>query len=167
MSGLEVGAEVVFECEVCGWGNTHEVGGPGAAHFVTLNCPNPECNAKYDVRLEVKPLQGSDGSDTKVCVSCDTEKPLTGFGVRRENKDGRNNKCIPCLKAYNQQRKAEREVQKRSRARGQERAERTCAKGTECVAYDVDDPRAIPAILDGANPGPLCRKCQRRAGVAA
>lgn len=62
MSGLEVGAQVVFDCEVCGWGIEREMGGPGADHFEHLECPNPECNAEYDVRLEVEPLQRPDGS---------------------------------------------------------------------------------------------------------
>jgi hypothetical protein len=57
MIGLEVGAEVTFECEVCGWGNSHEIGGPGADHLVEVRCPNPSCDAKYDVKLEVEPLQ--------------------------------------------------------------------------------------------------------------
>jgi len=65
MTGLEVGAEVTFDCEVCGWGNSHEIGGrraEGADHHVILRCPNPSCDARYDVKLEVEPLQRPDGS---------------------------------------------------------------------------------------------------------
>jgi hypothetical protein len=31
---------------------------------------------------------------------------------------------------------------------------------------DPDDIVPTPAILDRANPGPLCRRCQKMAGVA-
>jgi hypothetical protein len=46
-----------------------------------------------------------------------------------------------------------------------EAEERSCANGTSCTAVDPDDIVPTPAILDGANPGPLCRRCQKMAGV--
>jgi len=43
---------------------------------------------------------------------------------------------------------------------------RSCASAERCVSYDEDDLKPAPALLDGSDPGPLCRGCQRRAGVA-
>tara|TARA_R110000824_G_scaffold384421_1_gene578404 strand:- start:720 stop:1397 length:678 start_codon:yes stop_codon:yes gene_type:complete len=42
-------------------------------------------------------------SETKVCSKCGIEKERSGFEKAKQNKDGFNGKCMPCLTAYRRQ----------------------------------------------------------------
>lgn len=51
----ESGAEVVFDCPSCEWGVMAEIGGPGHEHQESVDCPNPDCDYRFGIRLEVEP----------------------------------------------------------------------------------------------------------------
>lgn len=128
---------------------------------------------RYDV-----PVSEPSEEPEKPCNTCGKTKALSEFPKNHTYKDGHTNKCHGCTRGYQRElkeRKARKERQETeisdvtpiTKHRADIGAdERLCANGERCTAYDEDDPKPQPAILDEANPGPLCRRCQKRAGVA-
>lgn len=96
------------------------------------------------------PLQAVTPLAEKDCSVCGETKPLVEFPANSVGKDGRRSDCKTC---HNAARKKTHET-------------RYCASASRCLAYDHDDPHASAAILDATNSGSLCRRCQKRAGVA-
>lgn len=125
------------------------------------------------------------GEPEKPCKQCSVTKPLSEFPRNGTYNDGHTNKCKPCTRKH-QKRKTRESRERREQARNDgsqangssvtpirsatkptSGAEaRLCANGKRCAAVHPDDLVPQPAILDEANPGPLCRRCKQRAGVA-
>ncbi len=105
----------------------------------------------------------------KMCKTCKTVKPLGEYHKNKTSRDGRNAVCKSCRSEYMRGRKAqdrkEAPLSSTRELRAVPSGERLCANGPRCVA--IDDMNDSAAILDAKNPGPLCRRCQKRAGVSA
>lgn len=105
---------------------------------------------------------------TQKCVACEEEKELASFPPNRNTRNGRAKVCSLCAE---EQRAAEKADLERAMARTDEvlaaegLIERRCVKGINCVRVEPGSSAPEPAILDEANPGPLCRGCQERAGI--
>lgn len=50
---------------------------------------------------------------TKICSHCGKEKPIEEFGIKRKNKDGRNNYCKECQRELAKQSKIRRKSEDR------------------------------------------------------
>ena len=113
------------------------------------------------------------GEPEKPCKECGVTKPLSEFPRTGTYKDGHTNVCKPCTREHRspgkrtEESKARREAARESSpparsnvtAIGSKGAEASlCANGERCAAIDPDDLVPQPAILDEANPGPLCRR---------
>lgn len=129
----------------------------------------PEAIPEPEVEVVPEPDPPLAAEDTKLCKRCGPgkgPKPLSEFYKHSGFSDGRDNRCKDCRSEMRSQKRASK-VTPIARPQAETGAEASlCANGERCMAYDEDMPKPSPAILDKANPGPLCRRCQKRAGVA-
>lgn len=105
-------------------------------------------------RLRGRPPKLPTEEGGKYCTRCGNWKPYEAFHQVKARADGRASICKACRN----------KVATANYKRSKEEA-RLCARGQGCVRYEP--PFGSPAILDEANPGPLCRGCQQRAGLSA
>lgn len=96
----------------------------------------------------------------KLCSKCKEWVDKTEFTSSSSSADGKHSMCNECRrKAYHENKNKKQKVEIKTYPEG-----RKCGRGNNCLAYEA--PFGSPAILAVTNPGPLCERCTRRAGLA-